>query len=140
MAEELRYETLKGTMLSGQTQQDDLARFVNETGKDISIRIATLTMSGNGMDAGDSAVGEMSKDPTISSNVNNDTTPRIQASIRAPEQLTAGTTSGGSVDRRVQTYAKGQWVLRPGEDLHLNVSKTSTTSGQIDGEVWWHVN
>ncbi len=137
MAEELRYEILKGTLTAG-TVNDDMARFVNETGKDISVRKATLFISGNGMNAGDSAVAELSKDPTILSNTNNDTTPRIGVGIRAPES--AAVVAGGHTNRTIESFAKGQWTLRPGEDLHINASKTTNVTGQVEAEVWWHVN
>ncbi len=140
MAEELRCVTIKGNMTSGPAVEDNIANFQNGGGRDISIRKVDLGISGNGMNAGDSAQLELSMDPTILSNVNGDQTKRVVTGIRAPEQTTASTTSGGHFNSKLESFAKGQWILEPGDDLHLNVSKTTTTSGQVDCQVWYHFN
>lgn len=135
MAETLRCVTIKGTMTTA-SPENNIASWKNETGQNISIRKIDLQMSGNGMDAGDSLVGEVSMDPTIASNIDQDETRRVVTSIRAPAD--AHTTDGGHVGNKVLSFAKSQWELEPGEDLHLN--KSGAFAGQIDAQVWWHIN
>lgn len=140
MAERLRCVTIKATIASGQTADDNVASFINQTGDTISIRKVHLALGGNGMNAGDSALLELSRDPTNSSNVNGDQTRRIVISMRAPEQTTASTTAGGHVTQVVVSFAKDQFPLEAGQDLHLNASSTSTTSMSARCQVWWHIN
>ncbi len=140
MAERLRCVTIKSTVAAGQTVDDNIASFINQTGDRISLRKIHLKMSGNGMNAGDSAVAELSRDPTILSNVNGDQTRRVAIEIRAPEQTTASTTSGGHVAQVLASFAKDQFPLEAGQDIHLNTSSTSSTSMNIETQVWWHIN
>ncbi len=135
MAEALRCVTIKGTMTTA-NPENNIASWKNETGSVISIRKINLQGSNNGMDAGDSQVVEISMDPTIASNVDQDETRRVIAQVRAPAD--AHTTDGGHVCTNLLSFAKGQWELQPGEDLHLN--KSGAFAGQMDAQVWWHIN
>ncbi len=140
MAEELRCVTIKATIASGQTVDDNVASFTNGGGKDISIRKVHLKGNGNGMDAGDSFEVELSMDPTILSSANGDQTKRVAVEGRSPEQLTASTTSGGHVAQILESFAKSQWILEPGDDVHINSSSTSTTSILATVQLWYHFN
>ncbi len=136
MAERLRCITLKSAILVSPSSQPNLARFKNETGKQISIRKVFLSISANGMDAGDSAEVELSQDPTALSSVDQDETRRVVARVRAPESAVG--TDGGHVGEKVASFARGQWELEPGEDVHLN--KDGAVSGDVLCQIWYHLN
>ncbi len=137
MAEELRVVTIKGTLTTTATQ-DNIALFINQTGEDISIRKVHLSLSANGLNAGDSSIVELSQDPTVASNVNGDQTKRVIAQVRAPES--AAVIAGGHVANTIMSFAKGQWVLEAGEDVHINKSSEATASGTVDCQLWYHIN
>lgn len=137
MAEELRCITIKATMSTG-TSENDLASFKNDAARDLSIRKVHLMLSTNGGDNSDSAVAELSMDPTIASNIDQNETPRVMVQDRWPPD--AGANDGGHYNSTVQSFAKGQWILRPGNDVHLNDSKSTNVTGQIDCVIWYHYN
>lgn len=124
--------------MSSGTVENDLANFRNTAARTLSIRKVHLMMSTNGGDNSDSAVSELSMDPTVASNINGNETPRVMVQDRFPPD--AGANDGGHYTSTVQSFAKGQWMLRPGNDVHLNVSKSTNITGQIDCVVWYHYN
>ncbi len=122
MAQELRQEILAATIAGGVTQSDSVAEFRNDTNGFISVRKVHKAISGNTFASTESASVELSKSPTVASNVNNN--PFFTLLTRL-QKLSGDAVDSGDRVNGTSSWGRGQLILEPNESLFVNVLKSS---------------
>lgn len=139
MADELRWETLAGTIADGTTASNSAAEFRNDASRLLHIRTILYDHLFNTAANDERGTAEISKSPVIASFTNNNVFFAYGQSVG----ITGGTTGAALDDVAVfvnggHNFGKGQLTLEPNESLFVNVSKTSGGIWSFQYQIGYH--
>jgi len=139
MADELRWETLAGTIADGTTASNSAAEFRNDASRMLSVRTILYDNALNAAANDERGTGEISKSPVIASFTNNNVFFAYGQSLGVH-----GGTTGAALDdvsmfaTGGHNFGKGQLTLEPNESLFVNVSKTSGGTWAFQYQIGYH--
>lgn len=130
MASKLRWVTITGASAPGQTQEDNIANFENESDNPMSIIVVKRRHYSATTSNDEQAQVELSKSPTGSSVANQDPTFReIDHLVGRPSG--AGVLEGKDKVEADSRYDDGEVILEPSERLYVNVVKSTGVTANV---------
>lgn len=122
MGEELLWKALTGSVVDGQTSDNAVSEWKNESGETFSVRKVIHAVSYDNAEHDEGGQYHFAKSPTSESYVDNSTI--YDVVIDVTQAPAANPSLDGKISKLViDAYAKGQLILRPNDSIWINITK-----------------